>query len=86
MKKLSKHISHYLPLLGILGAGWIAFFSFSYDQDFQVYILLSLGAAYVAWGIVHHTLHKDLSVEIIVEYISVAVLVIAVLLSVIVRS
>lgn len=81
-----KHITHYLPLLGIFFAGVLAFKIFYYDQQFLVGVAVSLAASYVVWGVVHHHIHDDLSLEVLVEYVSVALLGLVAVLSVIYRS
>lgn len=85
MKKIAKHLPHYLPLLGIFFAGFFAFWSFSYDRVFQVAITVSIAVSYVAWGVVHHLLHRDLNLAVLVEYIAVAALGAVVVLSLIFR-
>lgn len=86
MKKLSRDIQHYTPLLGILAAGIIGFALFSYDRMFQTGIVLASAAAYVTWGLIHHFIHKDLHISIIVEYITIATLGVIIVMSVLFRT
>jgi len=86
MKKLAKYLPHYLPLIGIFVAGIIAFSAFSYERAFQMAIAIALAVSYVAWGIVHHIIHKDLYLIVVVEYIVVASLGLVVILSLIFRE
>lgn len=72
MKKITKHLPHYLALLGILGAGVVGFYIFSYDRLFQAAVAVALAISYVAWGIVHHMIHDDLHPAVVIEYILVA--------------
>lgn len=72
--KIAKDLPHFLPILGIYVAGIIAFWQFSYDKQFQTGAILAVGVSHVVWGIVHHSIHKDLSLEIVLEYIMVAIL------------
>lgn len=74
LKRIGKHLGHYLPLLGVLIAGGWGFVFFSYDRMFQIVIAIAVAFAYVAWGIVHHYLHSDLYFSVILEYLLVAVL------------
>ncbi|MFC1710322.1 hypothetical protein ACFL0F_01505 [Patescibacteria group bacterium] len=74
MKKHAKQIPHYLGLMGIFAVGLIGFLLFSYDRTFQIAIVIALAVSYVIWGIVHHHIHKDLHLSVIVEYIVVAAL------------
>lgn len=85
-KKHFKHLPHYIPLLGIFSAGALAFFFFSYDKQFQIGVALSVAAAHLTWGIVHHMMHKDFSPEIVLEYLAVSILGLAAIVSVILQA
>ena len=80
-----KDFPHYIPLIGILTAGVLAFWFFSYDQQFQIGVAISVAVAHITWGIVHHAIHKDLSLAIILEYLAISALGAVVLISVILR-
>ena len=67
-------MKHYLPLLGIMTAGLVGFVTFSYDKAFQAVMLIGIAVSYVVWGIVHHHLHDDLYLIIVLEYIIIATL------------
>ena len=86
IKMTSKHIQHYLPLLGILAFGLFGFLIFSYDKAFQLIILIALAVAYVFWGLIHHYLHDDLYLLVIIEYIAVATLGLVIAFSLILRA
>jgi hypothetical protein len=73
-KKIAKDIQHYLPLAGLFLLGFFAFLYFSYDQTFQAAVAISVAVAYVVWGIVHHAIHRDLDLSVVIEYIIVACL------------
>jgi len=83
LKRYAKFLPHYFPLLGIFSAGALAFWLFSYDQQFQMGVTFSVAVAHVVWGAVHHYLMKDLSVEIFLEYLAVSILGLSVVLSII---
>lgn len=68
---------------GILTAGLIGIVVFSYNHKFQAAIALATASSYVAWGIMHHYLHKDLHWEVFVEYVAVAALGLTILFSLI---
>lgn len=85
MKKTARNIQHFLPLIGILGAGLLAFFLFSYDQKFQLAAIIATAAGYIAWGIVHHVMKKDISFEVVLEYVIVAILGVIIVWSVLLR-
>lgn len=74
MQSLIKHFPHYISLIGILVAGLIGFYAFSYDHFFQIGIVVALSLSYISWGIIHHTLHKDICLTIVLEYVAIAIL------------
>lgn len=82
----SKHIPHYISLIAILVAGILGFYIYSYDRGFQIAVLMSLALSYISWGVIHHTIHKDICLAIILEYIAVAVLGVVMAFSLIFRS
>ncbi len=86
MKDIKKNLSHYVSLIGILIATFVGFFVFSYDKNFQLAIITSASIAYFIWGIVHHILHKNLSIQVIIEYAVIASLGFVIGVSVIYRS
>lgn len=85
-KKVTKHVKHYLPLVAILFAGLLGFLIFSYDRAFQLIILTAVSVAYVVWGLVHHYLHDDLHLFVIVEYIVIATLGLVIVFSLLFRA
>jgi len=86
MKKIIKDLPHYLSLAGILAAGIIGFMVFSYERVFLIAVAIGLALAYVAWGIIHHAIHRDLYLSVVVEYIVVASLGLVVILSLIFQA
>jgi hypothetical protein len=86
MKSFVKHLPHFLSLFGILIAGFAGLVLFSYDKNFQLSIAVAAAAAYVAWGVVHHILHKDFHFEMFLEYLAVAILGLTIIFSLIIRS
>lgn len=85
-KKHFRHLPHYLPLVGVLTAGVLAFWIFSYDRQFQAAVAVSVAVAHVTWGIIHHFIHRDLTIAIVLEYIAISLLGLAVVLSIVYRS
>lgn len=67
--KLVEQTPYYIPLISILIVGLFGFFAFSYDHSFQVGVVVAIGVAHVVWGIVYHSIHRDLSIVIVLEYI-----------------
>lgn len=74
MQKHLKHLPHYFSLIAIFFAGVIGFYTFSYDRFFQIGVAVAMASAYVSWGIIHHILHKDICLSIVLEYLSIAIL------------
>jgi len=71
---MTKHLPHYVSLIGILVATIVGFVAFSYDKNFQRALIASASVGYFTWGVVHHILHRDLSLEIVIEYAVIACL------------
>lgn len=86
MKGISKHLPHYFVLFGLLAAGILAFLLFSYDKGFQMIVATAVALSYVAWGIVHHSIHRDLYPSVVIEYLAVASLGLVIVFSLILRS
>lgn len=86
MKELSKHAPHYISLFGIIILAIVGFYIFSWDRAFQIAILVGVAVAYVAWGAVHHSIHKNFSLSVFLEYVVVATLGLTVVLSLILRT
>lgn len=86
MKRITKHLSHCLLLLGILFACFAGLVLFSYDKNIQ-FLIASLGSAgYVIWGVVHHKHNKDYHFEVLLEYLAVAILGLTIIFTLIIRS
>ena len=81
-----KHLPHFVTLIGILLVGFSGLVMFSNDKGFQLSIATASASAYVAWGVVHHLLHKDFQIEILFEYMAVAALGLVIIFSSIIRS
>lgn len=45
--------------------------------------VIALATVYVLWGIIHHALRRDLHLKIVLEYLGIAILGVAITLSVI---
>jgi hypothetical protein len=74
MMNLLRKTPYYLPLLGVFGLGLLAFLTFPADKFFLSAIIISMSAAYVSWGALYHIIHKDFSVVVLIEYVSIAIL------------
>lgn len=85
-KKTLRYVQHYLPLLGLIGAGVIGFYIFSYDRLFQFFIAIAVSVSYVTWGLVHHYLHEDFHLSIVIEYLIIAILGLVVIFSILFQA
>jgi hypothetical protein len=74
-----------MGLVFVLGVGLIGFFVFSYMREVQMAIAAGLAIAYFVWGVMHHYIHKDLTVSVILEYVLFAILGYVILTSLILR-
>lgn len=79
----TKHLTHYVSLLGVIIVSLAGLVAFQYDKSFQSAICLSAGIAFVVWGVVHHHIHEDLHPRVVLEYIASALLGVVVLLTII---
>jgi hypothetical protein len=68
---MKTHIVHFSILALILVVGSLTFLSLAGNPQLQAVTGITMAVAYVAWGIVHHSLRKDLHVRIVIEYILV---------------
>lgn len=81
MRAITKNLSGYLTLFGILFFGLLGLALFSYDSQFQLAVAISMGMAFVVWGVVHHWLIEGLKARLVFEYLAIAGLGVTVLLS-----
>lgn len=86
MESFKKHIPHYFSLIAIFFVGVMGFYLFSYDKVFQIGVAVALATSYVSWGIIHHAIHKDISLSVVLEYVAVAILGLIMILSLILRG
>lgn len=86
IKRFSTHLPHYLSLFGIFAVGLVGFLLFSYDRAFQIAIIVAVAISYVAWGIIHHYLHRDLHLSVVIEYIAVAIIGLVIVFSLIINA
>lgn len=83
---MTKHLYHYIPLIGVLVAGLFGFWLFSYDKNFQAAIVVATSLGYFSWGMVHHRIHDDLHLEVVLEYLAISVLGVVIILGLIFRA
>ena len=81
-----KDLKHYLFLGSILSIGFGLFWIFNYNRLAQMGITLALGAAYILWGVIHHSIKKELHWRIILEYAIVAIVASVVVIFLLLRA
>jgi hypothetical protein len=69
-------------LIGILFVGAAGFIYFYWDRALQIALAVGVAGAYVTWGVVHHYLHRDLHLAVVVEYLLIAALGLTITLSI----
>jgi len=85
IKEFKEYWRDYLVLLlGLLG-GLTAFVFFSSQNVKQLLVVFGLVLFYFSWGIVHHTLKKDLHFKVVLEYLLVSLLGLVVFFSLVKR-
>ena len=67
------HFTHFLVLFGIFGLSILGFLLFPTDKEFQKSLIVATSSSYFAWGVIHHWVHKDLYLEVVIEYLVIAV-------------
>jgi len=81
-----KEAKHYLALGVILAVGFWLYWVFNFNRQIQVWITVGMGCAYVLWGIIYHTLRKELYFRIILEYLLVSILACTLIVFLLLRS
>lgn len=82
MKLVFSKVPFYTPLLGIYALTVLVFVSFPMDRPFQRAAIIAAALAHVTWGIIYHYIHKDLSAVLVLEYVAIAALGVASILSI----
>lgn len=77
-----KHLMHYLPLYVFFSIAFLTFWYFSYNRLIQFYLVLVASIYYFCWGLIHHWIHKDLTLEVAIEYFAYAVFGVSVIFSI----
>lgn len=86
MKRIHSTNWHFLVLLIGLGFLLILLFVFRTDLFLLRIIIVIIGLFYFLWGMFHHVLAKDLHVKIVLEYLSIAIVGIILLLALVARA
>lgn len=83
---MTKDLKHYLALIAFLSIGLALFLIFNYNRQIQIGITLVIAAGYIVWGMIHHTIKKQLHPRIILEYVLVATVASVVMIFLLLRS
>ncbi len=71
---------HFLILLLILGGGLAMFYYARGDAPLQLAVGIVTAVSYVAWGLLHHAMQRDLHKKIVIEYVLIGTLAVMLLL------
>lgn len=78
MKKF--HYVHFIVLLIILALGIGLFFYTQSNRMLQLVVGIATAIAYIAWGIIHHAMQRDLYAKVVVEYVLMGLIAVLLLL------
>lgn len=77
IKRINKHSVLILVVLSLIAL--IGVFRFGDNSRLQFQILTSLALIYLSWALLHHTIDKSLTLEVVIEYVLTALLAIIIL-------
>ena len=66
---MKAHVLHFIVLLLILASGVGMFLAARGNTGLQLMIGIVTSIAYVAWGMIHHTMVGDLHRKVVIEYV-----------------
>ena len=81
--KVKSHFSHYIPLFAVFAFSAVGFVLFSYEKSMLYGIAFGVTSFYLAWGIAHHMVHRDLTLEVFLEYLGTSFVGLVLLISII---
>ena len=73
------HTMHFIVLILILLGSAGAFLFLQGNHESQLIVGILTAVSYTMWGVIHHTLQKDLHTKIVVEYVLMGAIAIALL-------
>jgi hypothetical protein len=73
---------HIIVLFLILLSSLVSFYFARGNTHFQIIIGILTSIAYVVWGVVHHSIKRDLHRNIVIEYVLIGAIAIVLLLTV----
>lgn len=78
--------SDYLILALGLGLGAAGYLYLAHQTSLQVGVVIATGIFYVVWGAIHHARQDEWHLKVLLEYISIAALVVSLWLSMTIRT
>jgi hypothetical protein len=81
----TQRLLHFIVLIAILAGGVAAFYYASPNGGLQFIIGIITSVAYVLWGLIHHSMRKDLHKKIVVEYVLMGLIAVILLATILQR-
>lgn len=69
-----KHLWYYAGLLIVSVLALSLLWMTAYDKALQMAVVVLLSLFYVLWGLLHHFMHHDLHIKVVLEYILIGAL------------
>ena len=73
---------HFGVLIIILSLGISLFFYAQGNRSIQLAVGIATSLAYIAWGIIHHAMQRDLYPKVVVEYVLMGLIAILLLMTI----
>lgn len=77
---MKKHIGYYICQLGVFITLILVISRLGDQKPLQMALVVFMAFFYAGWGILHHIVHHDLKLKIVLEYVTIAMLGVAITL------
>ena len=74
MTEIRTHLTHYTVLAVWFTLGLIALTWWRFNTPQQLAVVVAMAVGYFIWGVVHHSIIRDITGKIVLEYLLVAIL------------
>lgn len=74
MQFFKKHLGYYMVLILIALTGLFLILRTGPDPQLKMLLIVLITFFYVVWGVLHHFIHHDLTVKIMLEYVLIGAL------------
>jgi hypothetical protein len=74
MKHRKEHIWHYLMYGVIFGSGLTLVYMTRNNANVQAMFVVMTAILYFMWAMIHHYVHHDLHLRVVIEYILIVIL------------